>query len=115
LQGDFTITVCVRNEGDAPAGPFHVSANGHFFDEFSVDGLSAGVQDCQVRPLFTIGGYGVLNVDSRNEVAESNEDNNGDGFFVASLSATPACTPTGTPTATPTSTATPTPTPSVTP
>ena len=106
LQGDFTITVCVRNEGDAPAGPFHVSANGYFFDEFDVDGLSAGVEDCQLRPLLTIGGYGVLNVDSRNEVVESNEDNNSNGFFVASLSATPSCTPTGTPTATPTPTPT---------
>ncbi len=102
LEGMFTITVCARNQGEAPAGPFHVSASDHFFDEVAFDGLAAGAQDCRVQPLHSIGGYGVLSVDSRSEVAESNEGNNSSEFFVAALSATPSCTARATPTPSPT-------------
>lgn len=93
-----TIDICVANIGEAPAGPFSVSGvNGAIRDEFfRLDGLAAGEQRC-IEAHFPLDAEVTVTVDARNEVEESDEDNNARLEFV-SFPPFPACTPTPTPT-----------------
>jgi hypothetical protein len=99
-------TVCVANQGAAPAGPFLVRAAGYGGGslEWNVAGLGAGEDLCLEMERAA---FGEALVDANNDVLESDETNN--AGYVAIPTPPPICTPTATPTPTATSTNTPTP------
>ena len=74
--------VGVRNQGDAPAGPFSVQLRGAFSPEQRLQGLNPGQRAFlpYMGPAYAQFGGQALSVealvDPRNEVAESNEGNN---------------------------------------
>jgi hypothetical protein len=99
-------TVCVANQGAAPAGPFLVRAAGYGGGplEWSVAGLGAGAGLCLEMESAA---FGEVMVDANHEVIESDETNNTQ--FIPIPTPPPICTPTATPTPTVTATNTPTP------
>ena len=85
-------SICVLNQGDGPAGSFDIAVDDNLL--LPVDGLAAGEQYCIASgdggQFF--GWPGVVRVDPNNQVAESDETNNYDGFIAATPP--PFCTPT---------------------
>jgi Bacterial Ig-like domain (group 2)/CARDB len=87
------IDVCIKNQGDGPAGPFLVSVQGGGqVDEFRVGGLAAGEEKCISRPPIFFGVDVVA--DSTGLVPESDETNNRQSFSVPVLTPPPLCTQT---------------------
>jgi hypothetical protein len=108
------LRVCVRNQGGAAAGPFHVSVGSPIQSVFALSGLAAGDSTCTTFTLGVFGGNPLVFADSLNEVDESYETNNQATSAAPTATIPSTCTitppPTRTPTRTPTATVTPTPT-----
>lgn len=94
---DLRLEVCVANQGTADSGPFDVVVLGEPFGR--VPGLAAGAQTCLRGPFvpFSID----VDVDVAGEVAETDELDNFDSFYIPRPSPPPFCVPTETPTETP--------------
>ncbi|MBX3026465.1 hypothetical protein KF840_16275 [bacterium] len=90
---DLQLEVCIANQGTADSGPFDVVVLGEPFGR--VGGLAAGAQTCLRGPFvpFAID----VDVDAAAEVAESDELDNFDSFYIPRPSPPPLCLPTETP------------------
>ncbi len=99
------LEVCVANQGTVDSGPFNIAVLGEPFGR--VNSLAHGAETCIQGPFVPFS-IDVL-VDADHEVAETDEFDNFDTFFVPQPSPPPFCEPTGSPTETPTITETPTP------
>ncbi len=91
------LQVTVSNRGATEAGPFSVSLNGE--DVWRVESLAPGARVDLFGPFLPTG---EVMVDSRNEVLESDEQDNDVPFSLPIPSLPPTCTPRPTPTPTPT-------------
>jgi len=104
-QIQIRLEVCVANQGTVASGPFNIEVLGEPFGR--VTGLAAGAQTC-LQGSFVPFEIDVL-VDADGEVAETDEVDNFDTYFVPQPTPPPFCVPTSTPTETGTVTETPTP------
>lgn len=92
--------VCIRNSGEADAGPFAVTVGTPYFPEqgpasWDIPGLRAGVRICLAAPLFD---SVTVRIDPTAMVAEKDESNNQRPYYLPTLTRGPGCTPTPTPT-----------------
>ena len=103
-QIHINLEVCVANQGTVDSGPFNIEVLGEPFGR--VTGLAAGAQTC-VQGSFVPFEIDVR-VDADGEVAETDEVDNFDTYFVPQPTPPPFCLQTSTPTETGTVSETPT-------
>lgn len=117
--GQHLLLLTVANQGQADAAPFLVSADGTPYHWDLPSGLKAGARETLSMPIaWTAVRELSFLADPDNEIAESDEGNNGRAVSIPpSVPPVPACTVTPTPsnTYTPAPTATPTPKPALLP
>lgn len=93
---ELLLKVCVRNQGAGDAGPFDIRVEDAFGARTA--GLKAGGSECLETVPATYGFNPItVKVDSRDEVAESDEDNNAWTGIVPLPTAPLLCTATPTP------------------